>query len=94
MAWVTILTPPPHSKELLVIWAVLLMQNVPLDAVLPFDLHTAILGLILSAVQPKKQHPQQTVAEAIFETYDRTSTVMVTETGLKIKENSTTVWSA
>jgi len=30
--------------------------NVPLDAVLLFDLHAAILGWLLSAVQPKKQH--------------------------------------
>jgi hypothetical protein len=41
-----------------VIWAVLLMQNVPFDAVLLFDLHAAILGWLLSAVQPKKQHPR------------------------------------
>jgi hypothetical protein len=33
------------------------MQNVPLDAVLLFDLHAAILGWLLSVVQPKKQHP-------------------------------------
>jgi hypothetical protein len=41
-----------------VIWAVVLMQNVPLDAVFLFDLHAAILGWLLSAVQPKKQYPR------------------------------------
>jgi hypothetical protein len=30
------------------------MQNVPLDAVLLFDLHATILGWLLAAVQPKK----------------------------------------
>jgi hypothetical protein len=30
------------------------MQNVPLDAALLFDLHAAILGWLLAAVQPKK----------------------------------------
>ncbi len=66
MAWVAILYPLPRSKEffflpyspkLLVIWVVLLMQNVPLDEVLHFDLHAAILGWLLTAVQPKLQHP-------------------------------------
>jgi hypothetical protein len=39
-----------------VIWAVLLMQNVPLDAALLFDLHAAILGWLLSDVSTKKQY--------------------------------------
>jgi hypothetical protein len=72
MAWVAILNPPPLCKEffflpfspsLLVIWAVLFMQNVPLDAVLLFDLHAAILGWLLSAVQPKKQHLQHSLED-------------------------------
>jgi hypothetical protein len=37
----------------LVIWIVLLMQNIPLDAVFHYDLHAAILGWLPSAVQPK-----------------------------------------
>jgi hypothetical protein len=32
-----------------------MMQNVPLDAVLHFDLHASILGWLLTAVQPKLQ---------------------------------------
>jgi hypothetical protein len=44
----------PHSPWLLGIWVVLLMQIVPLDAVLLFDLHAAILVWLLAAVQPKK----------------------------------------
>ncbi len=41
----------PHSPGLLDIWAVFLMQNVPLDAALLFDLRAAILGWLLAAVQ-------------------------------------------
>ncbi len=34
------------------------MQIVPLEAAHLFDLNAAILGWLLAAVQPKKQHPQ------------------------------------
>jgi hypothetical protein len=61
-------TPPPHSREFFFfclillsywdIWAVFLMQNVPLDAAYLFDLHADILGWLLDAVQPKKQLPR------------------------------------
>jgi hypothetical protein len=34
------------------------MQIVPLDPVLHFDLQAAILGWLLTAAQPKLQHPQ------------------------------------
>jgi hypothetical protein len=64
MALVAIVNPPPpHSREflflphspwLLDIWVIFLMQNVPLDAALLFDLRAAILGWLLAAVQPKK----------------------------------------
>jgi hypothetical protein len=37
------------------------MQNVPLDAVLHYDLHAAILGWLLTAVQPKLQHPRHSI---------------------------------
>jgi hypothetical protein len=36
------------------------MQSVPFDAVLHFDLHAAILGWLLTAPQPKLQHPWHT----------------------------------
>ncbi len=42
------------------IWVVFLMHSVPLDAVFHFDLNAAIPGWLLSAVQPKKQHPRHT----------------------------------
>jgi hypothetical protein len=47
------------------------MQNVSLDAVLHLDLHTAILGWLLTAVQPKLQHLRHTggkFATSIFDT--------------------------
>jgi hypothetical protein len=45
---------------MLVIWVLLFMQSVPFDAVLHFDLHAAILGWLLTAAQPKLQHPWHT----------------------------------
>jgi hypothetical protein len=36
------------------------MQIVPLEAAHLFDLNAVILGWLLAAVQPKKQHPRQT----------------------------------
>jgi hypothetical protein len=36
------------------------MQIVPLEAAHLFNLNTAILGWLIAAVQPKKQHPQHT----------------------------------
>ncbi len=39
------------------IWGVFWMQIVPLEAAHLFDLNAAILGWLLAAVQPKKQHP-------------------------------------
>jgi hypothetical protein len=41
------------------------MQNVPLDAVLHFDLHTANLGWLLTAAQPKLQHLEGWVAKSV-----------------------------
>jgi hypothetical protein len=45
---------------MLVIWVLLFMQSVPLDAVLHIDLHAAILGWLLTAAQPKLQHLRHT----------------------------------
>jgi hypothetical protein len=42
---------------------VLLMQNVPDDAILLFYLHAAILGWLPTAVKPKLQHPRHRYSE-------------------------------
>ncbi len=39
------------------------MQIVPLEAAHLFDLNAAILGWLLAAAQPKKQHPRHNVLE-------------------------------
>jgi hypothetical protein len=63
-------TPPQQQQILLfdsfsLVWDILLMQNVPLDAVLLFNLHAAILGWLLTAVQPKLQHPRTQIMSAV-----------------------------
>jgi hypothetical protein len=43
------------------------MPIVPLDAVLHFDLHAAILGWQLTAAQPKLQHPRHNYSPFFME---------------------------
>ncbi len=47
----------------MVIWVALLMQNVPIDAVLHFDLHAAILGWLLTA---RSAQIAASVAQVLF----------------------------
>ncbi len=57
---------PPPPQQIVLLYALFSVvvgdlgsfidTNVPLDAVLHFDLHAAILGWLLTAVQPKLQH--------------------------------------
>jgi hypothetical protein len=49
---------PPLSPYLHDICPYFLMLIVPLDAALLFDVNAAILGWLLLAVQPQKQHPR------------------------------------
>ncbi len=50
--------PPPQQRNLLFASFSLVVGDLGLDAVFHFDLNAAILGWLLSAVQPKKQHPR------------------------------------